>query len=809
MASLPIKVTPTARTEVLSVTSVAAGGNVGIYSATFPFQAQPPATPQADGDLTGDGVPDLTVPGGPVTGLAPGLWLAQGQAGSGRASGDGTLNGTLADIGPEGNGMASDYSPADFTGGQVTTGLFDNHGFQDTLTYYPPGTATHGGSYAGKGVILLGNGDGTATSDQDFYTNGADSSDTVEVQGLDVFDGEDKGASNIKNPTSDLPLQVANGYHAQTPATSTVNVTTPLPDLITINGDPNTSTTTNVMPNTNGNQLGYYLEYYPNGSDPGLYGAGSVILNTTCTPDSTSSTCSMDWNDWRITTMAEPASTAYPYGAVDMFLYKPATGALYLWQNLVIIPDPNGLTQFGTASATSYLLTPSGSSTWQSPGTTFAELRAANINGSGPALWAVTSTGQVTPWFATITDGTATIAAGTTQSLLSPGHAWRLSDGTDDTTAVGTTNTGNSTDVSPPAADSGTDASTGMQLTAPSATANATWSNQGGLFNPALDLNDPAVTDTTKNPGTIITGSTGYVTETTNGPINDDNDYTISAWVKPSTLGGAILSQAGSSTSCYMLYIDTTTISGTTYGRWNFRLSNANTSSPTWYTATSGDTHYVKLSAWTHLTVTYFNGTDPATGSQVEFLRLYVNGIPAAVLTSPTTWAGGCNTFSLGRYIDGGGATHGIFQGEIADVQAWAGTTLTPTEVADISGTPGYTLFPSDGTVYTSAPTSTTWQWTTQCGEMKFYQGQIKIQQLCTGTGSATFGPGGITSGSRLELQGDGNLVIYGSTAVWNTGTPHNPDDTMFFQPDGNLVIYGPYGESLWGSGTSNAPIYN
>ncbi len=261
-----------------------------------------------------------------------------------------------------------------------------------------------------------------------------------------------------------------------------------------------------------------------------------------------------------------------------------------------------------------------------------------------------------------------------------------------------------------------------------------------------------------------------------------------------------------------MLYIDTTTVSGTTYGRWNFRVSNANVSSRTWYTATSGDTHYVKLGAWTHLTVTYFNGTDPATGSAVKFLRLYVNGIPAATLTSPTTWAGGCSTFSLGRYIDGGGVTHGIFQGKIADVQTWAGTTLTPTEVADISGTPGYTLFPSDGTSYTSATSSTTWQWTTQCGEMNFYQGKITIKQpggSCTGTSTTTFGPGGITSGSRLELQGDGNLVIYGSTAVWDTGTQHNPDDTMFFQPDGNLVIYGPYGESLWGSGTSNAPIYN
>jgi hypothetical protein len=89
---------------------------------------------------------------------------------------------------------------------------------------------------------------------------------------------------------------------------------------------------------------------------------------------------------------------------------------------------------------------------------------------------------------------------------------------------------------------------------------------------------------------------------------------------------------------------------------------------------------------------------------------------------------------------------------------------------------------------------------------MNFYQGKITIKQTCTGTGTYPFGPGGITTGSRLILQGDGNLVIYnGATGIWSSATNGNADDVMFFQPDGNLVIYTLYGKTLWASGSQNA----
>jgi hypothetical protein len=742
---------------------MSSGGNAGAESFPFPFTAAAPAAAEPDGDLTGDGIPDLVLPGG-AAGLSPGLWLTRGQAGASQATGDGQLSQSLVNVGLEGNGINGDYSPSDFNGGQVITGLFSNDNLQATLTYYP------GGNSAGSGAVLYNSGDGTA-----YNTSGADSAETNAVTGLNVWDLTDKQDGDVGSATEDIPLQVANAYHADQTG-SDADVTRIQPDLITVSGHNNTSTTTNVMPG--GGQLGYYLEYYPNGNEPGIWFA-SMILDTTTTPDGT-----MDWNDWQIYTMAEPASGAYPYGAVDMFLYNSHTGELDLWRNFTVTPD--AFAQWATASYSAYQLN-SSSSPWKpvdtSTGATLAGLRAANINGTGAALWATSSTAQVTPWFVsnltaptgTATVGTGTISAGTSQSLLAPTHAYRLGDASSGSVTS--------------AADTGS--GTADNLTG---TGNVNWVNNPDLFNPAASFGG---------------GTTAYLTETTGALYNNVGNYTISAWVKPTVLGGAVLSSAGSSTSCDMLYIDTTTVGGVTYGRWNYRVSNANTSSPTWSTATAGDTYYVKLGAWTHLTVTY--------NSASNFIRLYVNGIPAASVSPSTVWSGGCTTFSLGRYLDSGGATHGIFQGEIADVQAWSGQAMTPTEVAAISGNHGYVLFPFDGTTYKSASAPSPWQWTTQCGAMSFYDGQIIIKQpgapSCTGTATtylpSNTPPSGCTTGNATlnPQKSDGNLVIRcNGTAEWSSGTSGNTNDVMLLQPDGNLVIYNSYGESLWASNTGNAP---
>jgi hypothetical protein len=686
-----ITVTPTSGTDALTVTAIAAGGNIG-QPSTVIFSASAPAN-AADGDLTGDGIPDLVTPGGGSTGLPVGLWLAKGEAAAGGTAGDGQIITSTADIGAEGDGIVGDYSPADFTGAQVVTGLFNDNGLQDTLAYFPSGV------YAGQGAILDGNGDGTVLEDED-------AANTTAIPSV-TFSEPD--------PYSDLPEQVANAYNADP------NDNAAYPDLITVSGD---------------SANGYYLEYYQNGGIPGYWVVSDVLTNPT--PDGT-----MDWNAWQITTMAEPS------GAVDMFLYNSATHALYLWQGLTVNDT------LGTASYTQYEL----SSAWN-PGT-LSELRAADITGTGPALWAITTTGATTAWIASLT-GTPTITAEAAQSLLSPTHDWRLGDGTSGTatTAADTSN------------------GTAMPLTGYS---GVSWYT-GDLFSPAASFNGGS--------------GTAYMSPAaTQGAFDNDGDYTVSAWVKPATLGGVVLAETGNVESCMDINIDTVTVSGVTYGRWNYRMTAADTSGTTWTAATTSDENYVKLGAWTHLTATY--------DASADYMRLYVNGIPAAS-ANPSAWSGSCDKFELGRLLDAD-EYHGYFNGDIADVQVWSGTTLTPNEVATLSGTPGYVLFPSDGTEYTSAATSTTWQWKTACAEMNFYQGKITVKETCNGTSTVTFGPGGL-SGSYLTLQSDGNLVIRNSAgaAEWASATSDNPGDVMFLQPDGNLVIYGSYGQTLWAADTQN-----
>ncbi|MGW0874879.1 hypothetical protein ACWD3Z_30990 [Streptomyces sp. NPDC002740] len=106
------------------------------------------AATAADGDLTGDGIPDLAVVGAQA-GLPSGLWLAHGTA-------DGQLDVNATDIGALGAGTNSPGSSADWDGTQTITGHFHTGaGFNDVLDYDP---ATASGS------VLFGRGDGSPLS---------------------------------------------------------------------------------------------------------------------------------------------------------------------------------------------------------------------------------------------------------------------------------------------------------------------------------------------------------------------------------------------------------------------------------------------------------------------------------------------------------------------------------------------------------------------------------------------------------------------------------------------------------------------
>ena len=689
-------VTPTRGTDILTVTAISAGGNLG-GTATCIFTAAAPS-PATDGDLTGDGIPDLITPGGPGTGLPAGLWLARGEAGPGQTAGDGQVIPTGTDIGSEGNGAFADYSPADFNGTQAITGAFTDRGLQDTLIYYPSGT------YAGEGAVLDGTGDGSVLDNRD-------AANATPIDPMNFI---------APDPYGDIPRQVANGYNADP------NDNPAYPDLLTITGDAT---------------AGYYLEYYQNAGETGSY-LSSVPLLATSAPDGT-----MDWNNWTIATMAGPS------GAVDMFLYDSSTGALWLWQNLSINDTD------GTAS-----YTPSQLSTNWNPGTV-AGLRAADITGACPAVWAVTTAGTATAYTVSGLGGTPAVTAGTAQALIAPAHNWRLGDGTSGQAST--------------AADTGS-ASTSLPLTGSS---GATW-DTSDLFNPAVTFN----------------GTTGAMTSTAPG-LTATSSFTVSAWVKPSTTSGVFLGQASTSTSCMGLAVNPATVNGITYGHYTFGMTTANSTTPTWIKATAGSN--VQLGTWSHVTATY--------DAPAKYMELYVDGIPAAGTTTSATWSSGCSTFTLGRFTDGGAATR-YFNGKLADVQVWPGAALTPTQIATLSGTPGYVLFPADSHQYTSAASATTWQWATARAEMNFYQGKISVKETGAGTSTVTFGPGGYPNGV-LVLQTDGNLVIYQNSAdatlantgsVWASNTSSNPGDVMFFQSDGNLVIYNSYGTPIWVSKTDN-----
>jgi Concanavalin A-like lectin/glucanases superfamily len=371
----PIPVTPTRLTNVLNVTAVGAGGNVG-QAFSCVINASAPATPATDQDMSGDGVPDLVTVGGTSTGTAPGLWLADGQASAGRF--DGTVNTTAADLAPLGPQDVG--TPLSWNRLQAITGEFTDSHFND-IEAYLPGT--------GDVYILPGLGDGSATtSNEQSLTNIL--TDT-----------------NYTSGAMDDPLQLVNAYDLSAD-------NEPYPDQIGLFTDPS---------------VGSYLAYFANDDssgvsfDSGDYGLPYELTNTT--PDGT-----MDWADWTITTDSDTrAGTAY----TDMWLRNQSTGALYLWELTGLTnEEPAGFDVNPTATLT-YSTSTEVSAGWDK-GTTLATFQATDVNGN-PGLVTVTSASQVQSWQ---WNGTTLTQAGTTQALhtADPDHTYLLNNGTSG--AVGT-----------------------------------------------------------------------------------------------------------------------------------------------------------------------------------------------------------------------------------------------------------------------------------------------------------------------------------------------------------------------------------
>jgi hypothetical protein len=173
----------------------------------------------------------------------------------------------------------------------------------------------------------------------------------------------------------DSPLQIVNTYASAN--------NSGLPDLLATSGD---------------SVNGYYLDYYVNASEPCTFFQDFTI--STPTPDGTA-----DWNLWTLATLHDGTGTG-------MFLWKPSTGALYLWRGVTAHDNGDGT---GILSYSQYLI----STDWQK-GVTLSTLEAADLNGDGlPDLWAVTPDGIVRAFliYHLSATGPAEIKAGKPQKL--------------------------------------------------------------------------------------------------------------------------------------------------------------------------------------------------------------------------------------------------------------------------------------------------------------------------------------------------------------------------------------------------------
>ncbi|MBQ1076822.1 VCBS repeat-containing protein [Micromonospora sp. C31] len=233
-----VSVLPTRYTNTLTVTSLSPGGNIG-DSESVTFNADPAVT-AADGDMTGDDIPDLLATGN-ANGIPSGLWLAEGGS-------DGPPP-PATNIGVKGNGLTTQGSSHDFDGAQAITGRFSGFGLQDVLVYYPSGPNAGGGS------VLRANGDGSVIQP----SAGSGTQFTIAREAL-------------TDESDQSPLQVANAGDARHSGSS-------YPDLIGTSGN---------------DSVGYYLTYYPS-TGPGAF--QQVTRTSATTPDG-----GVDWNNWTIAT---------------------------------------------------------------------------------------------------------------------------------------------------------------------------------------------------------------------------------------------------------------------------------------------------------------------------------------------------------------------------------------------------------------------------------------------------------------------------------------------------------------------------
>ncbi|MEU8262570.1 FG-GAP-like repeat-containing protein, partial [Micromonospora sp. NPDC048999] len=245
-------------------------------------------------------------------------------------------------------------------------------------------------------------------------------------------------------------------------------------------------------------------------------------------------------------------------------------------------------------------------------------LRAADINNDGtPDLWTIGNGGIVTAHHVTnLANSTGSITAQPTQKLITANHVWQLNDAESGpvTTARDTAGTLHATGNS-----------------------GVTW-NTGDMF----------------DPDAVFNGTNGTLT-TASSAIDTKNDFTVSAWIKPTALGGTILSQNGTNTAGFKIYTDASDKS------WRFAMPGSDVAAPTYDTATAGS-NSVRLGVWTQVTASFQKSSNTMT--------IYVNGRNAGRASHSSVWSA-TGGLRIGSHKTGSSSYGGWFTGELAFVESW------------------------------------------------------------------------------------------------------------------------------------------
>ena len=296
---------------------------------------------------------------------------------------------------------------------------------------------------------------------------------------------------------------------------------------------------------------------------------------------------------------------------------------------------------------------------------------------------------------------------------------------------------------------------------------------EGGTGTTLLDSSPPANNGTLPVAGTWVTpgkvgsyalsldGTSQYATVQDNDCLDPVTAITLSAWIKPTKTAFAtqylIKKAIINGTTLQNGYELSLSSAGRVFVRFN-QVASADT-----YRINSSTSYPLNGSAWMHVAATY-NGTT---------MRLYVNGVEECrnpTGDTPCSNKAGPASIALNALVLGIGAQSDFatkFQGQmdearvynralsLAEIQALAGITPTPTPTPTQTPTPGDTSTPIPTSTATPTPTSTP---------------TPTITPTPTATATPIFcGTDGLVA--RYPMEENGGTTLVDSTSPANDGT--------------------------------------